>query len=180
MKDLVRFNDEVYYFSDKISTFSQSHVNFLTEQADKNNRSRCRLSTHSDADALMHEMFIMHKKGNYVPPHSHSNSDESLTLLSGEGAMLYFDDNVELEQIIYLNADIKKGINYVRTPTGQLHSLFIFSEHFLFKETVLGPFIRESMNEMTWASVENNSEGWDKFLQFSEQQFFQVKANYDC
>jgi len=171
MDSLDKFNDEVYYLSTEHSGINNEHFSFLSAQAQRNERKRCRICTHSHPDDVLHEMFILHCQGNYVPPHAHGNSDESLTLLKGEGAMFYYDTHGELLNIVYLNADPEKGHNYVRTPKGVFHSLYIMSDEFLFKEAVLGPFDRSNMVESDFAPKEGEDEKIAIFLSRCQQQF---------
>lgn len=175
---LTKFNAEVYYLTEKYCGINEQYFSFLSAQAKTNRRYRCRICTHNHPDDVLHEMFILHRKGNYVPPHAHSNSDESLTLIKGEGAMFYYDNNGKLLNIVYLNADSKKGSNYVRTPKGVFHSLYIISEEFLFKEVVLGPFKRSNMIEAHFAPQEDEDEKIAAFLKCCQQQLSRVEK-YD-
>ena len=178
IKQLIKENDEVFYLPENSTGINAQYWRFLSLQSAQNQRKRCRICTHKSADETLHEMFIMHRKGNYVPPHAHSNSDESLTLLKGEGAMFFYDQHGKLLQIIYLNADNNKGASYVRTPKNVFHSLFIISEEFLFKEVVLGPFQRSNMVEANFAPKENQPIEINDFLINCQQQLKQV-MNHD-
>lgn len=134
-----------------MSFLNQDIIEFLCRKADENPRRRCRLCLHDNADAPLHEMLIVHKKGNYIPPHKHLHSDESCYIVDGEGAMILFDDNGEVINCQFLNNDAKSGRNFQRTPVNTLHSLYVESEYFIFKETVLGPFDSKNYFEPGWA-----------------------------
>lgn len=177
-KELVKINDEVFYLPDEAASITDKHFLFLSEQAANNNRKRCRICTHQSAGAVLHEMFIMHSKGNYVPPHAHSNSDESLTLIKGEGAMFFYDEGGNVTRVIYLNVDENEGASYVRTPKGVFHSLYILSDEFLFKEAVLGPFERSNMVESTFAPKEDDVENVTAFLLNCQEELQRV-LKYD-
>jgi len=176
---LTKFNDEVYYLSGTLCGINEQYFSFLSTQAKLNERHRCRICIHSHPDDVLHEMFILHRKGNYVPPHAHSNSDESLTLIKGEGAMFYYDNNGELLNIVYLHADSNKGSNYVRTPKGVFHSLYIISDEFIFKEVVQGPFERTNMIAAHFAPKEGEDEKITEFLKCCQQQLNRVEK-HDC
>ena len=176
--ELIKINEEVFYLSDEAASITGQHFSFLSKQAAKNRRKRCRICTHQSADAVLHEMFIMHSKGNYVPPHAHMNSDESLTLIKGEGAMFLYDGCGNVTRVIYLNADVNKGVSYVRTPKGVFHSLFILSDEFLFKEAVLGPFERSNMIESVFAPKEDDIEKVNAFLLNCQEELQRV-LKYD-
>lgn len=179
MDNLIKFNDEVYYLPEQCTAVNEQHFLFLSAQARKNTRKRCRICTHISAEDILHEMFILHSKGNYIPPHAHSNSNESLTLFKGEGAMFYYDNSGRFLHFVYLHEDPKKGNNYVRTPKGVFHSLFIISDEFIFKETVLGPFKRSNMIESHYAPTEDKHEEVALFLERCQQQLNQA-GHYDC
>lgn len=165
--NIKKFNEEVYYGK----CADAQAVAFLKQKAIENTLRRCRLCTHNDPSDVLHEMFIVHMHGNYIPPHSHHNSAESTLVLEGEGVMCFYDENGKVIDTIYLNADIDKGQNYLRTPIGKIHSLFIFSEYMLFKECILGPFDPANMHMPEWAPQEGNRMQIEKFLKSSEQSF---------
>lgn len=172
---LHKVNDEVFYCDGHVKRVDQSLIDFLTDKAAVNQRRRCRICLHQDADSSLHEMLIMHSAGNYVPPHKHLKSEESSLILQGEGVMLYFGDDGQLQESIYLNADPNLGCNFVRAPANTIHSLYIHSDTFLFKETILGPFSRDNYLEPDWAAAEDDTEQVAAFMQESKQYFQQVK-----
>lgn len=172
---LIKENSEVYYTANKMKPVGRSDFEFLKAEALKNSRSRCRLCTHASPASTLHEMFILHTKDNYVPPHSHLNSDESVFVCEGEGAMIYFDADGAMSNTIYLSADTNKGFNYIRTPVGQIHSLYIHSSTLLFKETIGGPFNSANSVLPKWAPKEDDLKGVDTFMQNSEKLYLAVR-----
>ena len=108
-------------------------------------------------------MFIMHRYGNYVPVHKHLKSEESSLILNGEGALVCYEENGDIQEVIYLNSDATQGCNYLRIPVEQYHSIYIHSEVFCFKETIEGPFSREHYQEASWTPKEDDLEGVTDF-----------------
>lgn len=168
---MLKVNEEVFY-SHK---FDADDIAFLKGKARTNLRKRCRLCMHTSADDVLHEMFILHMRGNYVPPHSHQQSDESLTLIDGEGMLTLYNDCGDVTERIYLNSNSSFSHSYFRTRKGQIHSLFVFSEYFLFKEATLGPFEPSNMYMPEWSIAEGDVTNINKFLEESEQAFLQLR-----
>ena len=73
-----KINDEVLYSDGRFVELNSLDLSFLKAAALKNPRKRIRLCTHKDADAKVHEMFIIHTKDAYVRPHRHMSRVESL------------------------------------------------------------------------------------------------------
>lgn len=176
---LKRINEEVYYTESEYQSLGREAFDFLVETSSKNVRKRCRICTHPSPSAQMHEMFILHRKGNYVPVHLHLSSAESSLILEGEGALILYHSNGEVKDVIYLNSDTSKGYHFIRIPQRQLHSLYIESELFYFKETTCGPFERTNNVEATWTPKEHDTQGVNEFLNESRQLFQQAKLKHD-
>lgn len=168
-----KLNHEVYY-SDR---FGLEDIKFLKSRAESNVRKRCRLCLHNSEKDVLHEMFIVHMKGNYIPPHSHMNSDESIMVLEGEGMLVLYSKSGVADDYVYLNSDPHLGVSYYRVDTGQIHSLFVFSQYFLFKETTLGPFCRDNMYVPDWAVSESDVTGVNSKLNEDEKIFVQLAYN---
>ncbi len=174
--DLVKQNDEVYYPGRGSLRLTPEVTAFLKQQASKNPRRRCRLCFHASPDSPLHEMVIVHSRGNYIPPHLHTGSDESVTVLEGEAAIILFAPDGEVKETVYLNANPNLGANYIRLPKGQIHSLFVESELFVFKETILGPFDRNTNVEPEWGESETSTNlAW--VMREYQSYFNKAKAN---
>ena len=176
---LYKENEEVYYSRSPFRSLSAENVRFLKARAAENVRNRCRICTHASPQDKIHEMFILHRRGNYVPPHCHLHSDESALILEGEGAMLFFNGQGQISDTIYLNADPVLGVNYLRTPSGTMHSLFIASENLLFKETVGGPFLPGNSRTADWSVDESDLSRVADFLALSQQHFLAARENHN-
>jgi cupin fold WbuC family metalloprotein len=172
---LKRVNDEVFYYDAKFKRLDHKSFEFLLDKSSENKRRRCRICTHNAPDSNLHEMFIMHRYGNYVPVHKHLKSEESSLVLKGEGALICYEDNGDVADVIYLNADATQGCNYLRVPAEQYHSLYIHSDIFYFKETIEGPFSRENYQEATWTPKEDDTKGVSDFIANSLVLYRQAK-----
>ena len=78
MNKFKKINDEVFYTKDEITSINQQDIDFLKSNANKNNKKRIRICTHSDDQDKLHEMFIALSKSTYIRPHKHYNKSESL------------------------------------------------------------------------------------------------------
>jgi cupin fold WbuC family metalloprotein len=174
---LKKVNDEVFYCDSKFKQLNHKSFEFLLSRSSQNKRRRCRVCTHNEPNSNMHEMFIMHRHGNYVPIHKHLKSEESSLILKGEGALICYEDNGQVAEVIYLNSDVTKGCNYLRVPVGQYHSLYIESDVFYFKETIEGPFIRGNYQEANWTPQEADMKGVSDFIANSLRLYQQAKLH---
>ena len=131
------------YVNTKSFCLTQLDIAKLKKMAEKTKRERIRLCCHTHPDANVHEMFIVHKESCYVRPHFHRLNDETIHTLEGFADLIFFKNDGSIKNIIQLG-DIASGLNfYCKIPAGQIHTLIIRSEFFVFKEVTNGPFQKE-------------------------------------
>jgi cupin fold WbuC family metalloprotein len=140
----------IYYSQDKVFTLSGEMIEFLLLSAKNNEEGRqSRLCTHFGHDNLLHEMIIVHLKGNYIPPHKHINKVESFHIIQGKLAVVLFSSNGEIKEIVLLDAN--KGNLYYRLSESLFHTVVPLSEYIVFHEVTNGPFKKDEMVLPEWA-----------------------------
>jgi cupin fold WbuC family metalloprotein len=146
MSQLVEINEEVLYTKESAVRVSRADIDFIKTKSYSNKRKRIRLCAHKDADDSVHEMFIVHHSGNYVPPHNHFSKVESYHLLEGVLDVIVFDNDGLILDIIRLDEKSKEGYFYYRIPKGLYHMLIAISDIVIFHEITNGPFDQEAIN----------------------------------
>ena len=143
----------VFYTQDEIVIFTNEMKNFLISSAAKHCKKEARLCTHLSPENQLHEMIIVHSKGNYVPPHKHFNKVESFHLIDGQLAIVIFNEKGEIKQVIQLSD--KKDI-YYRLQKSMYHTVVPLSEYVVYHEVTDGPFLIDEKHEATWAPMKND------------------------
>lgn len=149
--DTRRESDEVVFATGDIVRISASDVGGLKQGALSNGRRRIRLCTHGCVDDLVHEMVIVHTSDTYVRPHRHEGKAESLHVLEGRAALVFFDDVGEITEVTELGDYASGSCFYVRLNKPVYHTLLMASDVFVFHETTQGPFLPEATFWAPWA-----------------------------
>ena len=145
----------VFYVKDEIVVFTDEMKSFLISRASKHLKREARLCTHLNPDSTLHEMIIVHSRGNYVPPHKHFNKVESFHLIEGELDIIIFCDRGEIKQVIHLSSE---NDIYYRLQKSLYHTVVPLSEYVIYHEVTNGPFLVEEKYEATWAPKKNDLE----------------------
>jgi cupin fold WbuC family metalloprotein len=122
------------------------------------------MCVHSNDDAEVHQMFIVHPGGAYVRPHKHNKKHESLLVLEGSADYLLFSEAGKLEDRVELS-DFQSGSSFFQiTPAGFYHSLIIKTRWLVFIEVTNGPFIRGESTFSPWSPEEGDIANVAEFL----------------
>ena len=143
----------VFYVKDEIVIFTDEMKDFLISRAAKHPKREARLCTHLSPSSTLHEMIIVHSRGNYVPPHKHFNKAESFHLIDGHLAIVIFFENGKIKQVIHLSD--KENI-YYRLQDSIYHTVVPLSEYVVYHEVTDGPFLVDEKYEATWAPKKND------------------------
>jgi len=163
-----KHNPEVVYTTDTLPLIGSNDVAFLKEEAAKNPRERMRICVHTGPEDVLHEMFILHKKGCYVRPHRHNSKAESLMVLEGEVDLFTFDDQGKILEVVPLASYGNSKPFFYRMQKPTYHSLLIKSENLVFLETTSGPFTAEGSTFPAWAPANDDLEGQKVFMKKME------------
>ncbi len=143
----IKESDEVYYTEDHVFTLTRDMLVFLVSTASNNARKQSRLCAHFDSSSSLHEMIIVHHKGNFIPPHKHLKKVESFHMIRGELAVVIFSEDGKISHVIYLSE--KKDV-YYRLRENVFHTVVPLSEYVIFHEVTNGPFIKGDMITSPW------------------------------
>ena len=144
----------VFYVKDSIVIFTEEMKLFLKSCAAQNDKREARLCTHLSPESTLHEMIIVHRKGNYVPPHRHYNKVESFHIMEGKLAIVIFNNDGSIIKAIHLSRD---GDIYYKLQEPMYHSIIPLTDYVIYHEITDGPFILDDKDEAKWAPRKENS-----------------------
>ena len=155
-------NSQAKRISEEVITACISNVDVsyktirdLVEISKTTSRGRVRLCAHETVNESVHEMFIVHPKGAYIPPHKHLEKSESILVLDGEVEYFTFSDDGVVNQRISMG-DYRSGKSFFfRLQKPLFHSMLVVSETLTFLEITKGPFNSDDTVEATWAPDKN-------------------------
>ena len=157
--DFLEINEEILYTKDSVTKVDRSDIDFLKVKANTNKRKRTRLCVHPGSQDSLHEMLIVHQKGNYIPPHKHPGKSESYHIIEGALQVVIFNDDGSILDILKLDSSItEKCFIYYRLSKSLYHTVIPLSGNVVFHETTNGPFYREDMIFPEWAPTEDESD----------------------
>jgi cupin fold WbuC family metalloprotein len=143
---------------------SRDTISELSTIAKKTSRGRVRLCAHRDTNEIVHEMFIVHPRGAYIPPHKHLAKSESILVIEGETEYFTFYDDGPVKQRISMG-DYRSGKSFFfRLQEPLFHSMLILSETLTFLEITKGPFNPSDTVEASWAPNKNCEPEVGQFL----------------
>ncbi len=157
--------EEVIFSKEKLVTIDKNKVIFLKQKAMKNRRTRIRLCAHLSIKDPVHEMIIVHVKGNYILPHKHINKSESFYVIEGTAELFFFDDKGNITKVVSLGEYNTGEIFYYRSVGVVYHTLVVTSDTFIIHETTKGPFVRTETVFAKWAPPENDIEAGGKYME---------------
>ena len=163
-KQAIRESDEVLTSRIPNVELDARTVTDLISLAEGTSRGRVRLCAHRDNDEHIHEMFIVHPQGAYIPPHKHLGKSESLFVLSGATDYFIFSDNGCIDRKIPMG-DYQSGkCFFFRLQEPLFHSMFIRSKTLIFLEITKGPFYSQDTIVAPWAPEIDKHEDITAFL----------------
>ena len=174
--NLKEISEEIFHDQEDIVLVDREKIEFLKRKAINNRRKRARLCAHKDTDDPVHEMIIVHARGNYIPPHKHINKSESFHLIEGSVDLVFFDDEGEIIRVLSMGSDASGKIFYYRIPESVYHSLIVTSDVVVFHEVTKGPFIRSETIFGAWAPHENDAEAAKIYMKHLRERLEEVKS----
>ena len=102
--------------------------------------------------------FSFTMQDSYMQPHLHPGDEkiEEIYLIQGKIAVLFFDDQGALTEVVLLEKD---GIEGVKVPAFTWHTYAMLSESAITYETMMGRYDPKTWKEFAeWAPPENSSE----------------------
>ncbi len=149
-------NSNAIFKSENISIINRSDISILEEKAKESDLQRFRYCLHEDHSSLIQEMVIAFTSKSYCRPHKHPNNiTESYHIYSGELLVLFFNEEGEIIQKVYLN----KETPILRMNSSVYHMPIALTEVAVYHETITGPFHKDRNVEYAqWAPCETDKD----------------------
>ncbi len=157
-------NEEVLYSTESVTRLNRTDIELLKGLASKNQRKRIRLCLHPNTDDHLHEMIIIHSKGDYVRPHKHVGKSESFHVVEGGWRVCFFEDDGRVKDVITMGPPGREEIFCYRLSESWFHTIIPITEMVVFHETTNGPFLREETVFASWAPREDDSEAQKNYI----------------
>ena len=164
--------NEVEYVKKDIVLLNNNLTSKLIKEASQNSRKRKRICAHKNNSQKIHEMFIVHEKGNYVRPHMHKYKTESMLILEGIIDFIIFNKNGNVKKVFRMGNYSSKLPFYTSLQKDFFHSYVIRSKKLLFLEITSGPFIQNNTIFSKWSPDEIEIK---KGLEFLKQKIHEFK-----
>ncbi len=133
----------------------QSLLDAVSLEASRSPRRRQNRNFHDGEAALAHRLLNAIEPGSYLIPHRHldPNKDETMVVLRGRLAVVFFDDDGNVQQAAVL-APVS-GICGVNIPYSVYHTVLALDPGTVMLETKAGPYRPLSEDERApWAPAE--------------------------
>lgn len=136
----------------------------VTAQAKENARLRMNYNFHETMDAPVHRMLNALEPGTYLPPHRHSDKEETYLVLRGRLMAFFYDEEGNVTEKICLNP--LEGRYGLEIPPRTWHSIIALESGTVIFEIKKGPYQPLSPEDMaTWAPAPDDVEGIKAFVE---------------
>lgn len=136
----------------------------VTAQAKENDRLRMNYNFHETMDAPVHRMLNALEPGTYLPPHRHSDKEETYLVLRGRLMAFFYDEEGNVTEKICLNP--LEGRYGLEIPPRTWHSIIALESGTVIFEIKKGPYQPLSPEDMaTWAPAPDDVEGVKAFVE---------------
>ena len=102
---------------------SEELLDGVTRAAQENSRLRMNYNFHESLDAPIHRLLNALEPGTYLPPHRHSDKEETYVVLRGSLWTFFYDDSGNVTEKVCLNP--AAGTYGVEIPAGTWHSIVV-------------------------------------------------------
>lgn len=140
---LIRVSEEAFFTTDKPAVVGPDEIAQLKALVNSTARKRIRICTHPNVSDRHHEMFIAYTRDTNMKPNKHLAKDETVTVLEGEGDLIFYNDTGDVLQIIPLGPYGSGRAFYARIPADTWHAIVASSDILVMHEATPGPYIRE-------------------------------------
>ena len=136
----------------------------VTAQAKESARLRMNYNFHETMDAPVHRMLNALEPGTYLPPHRHSDKEETYLVLRGRLMAFFYDEEGNVTEKICLNP--LEGRYGLEIPPRTWHSIIALESGTVIFEIKKGPYQPLSPEDMaTWAPAPDDVEGVKAFVE---------------
>lgn len=149
---------------EKIKIVDSFFLEKLSHEADISPRKRKNFNFHETSEDLMQRMLNALHPETYIRPHKHENPDkrEGFILLSGEMALIIFDDYGLIKKVIHFDL---KNIFIVEIPPSTWHALVALKENTVYYEIKDGPYSLDNDKQFASWSPDESASDAKKYLE---------------
>ena len=185
-------SDDLFWLKDspclqnEVIILNEAHIPLLSEQEIMDGLSGARNSTRFRYPMILHNQgdefnqvvnFIL--SASYMQPHLHPGEEkiEKIYLIQGRVAMLFFDDQGAVTDIVLLEKGQKE---IVEIPAFSWHTYLILSEYAITYETMMGKYDPRDWKEFAdWAPSENSPVSL-AYLNFLKEEVLKMLESKEC
>ena len=110
----------------------------VTSQAKENSRLRMNYNFHASMDAPIHRLLNALEPGTYLPPHRHTDKEETYLVLRGSLLAFFYDDAGNVTDKVCLNPS--EGKYGLEIPSNTWHSIIALESGTVIFEIKKGPY----------------------------------------
>lgn len=134
----------------------------VTSRAIENSRLRMNYNFHTSMDEPIHRMLNALEPGTYLPPHRHSDKEETYLVLRGSLWVFFYDELGNVTEKARLNPS--EGNYGLEIPPGTWHSIIVLESGTVIFELKKGPYQPLSPEDVaSWAPASSDIEGAEAF-----------------
>lgn len=136
----------------------------VTAQAKENPRLRMNYNFHATMDAPIHRLLNALEPGTYLPPHRHTDKDETYLVLRGRLMAFFYDEDGNVTEKVCLNPI--EGKYGLEIPPCTWHSIIALESGTIIFEVKKGPYQPLLSEDIAaWAPASSDEEGIKVFMQ---------------
>ena len=135
----------------------------VTSRAKENSRLRMNYNFHASMDAPIHRLLNALEPGTYLPPHRHTDKEETYLVLRGSLLAFFYDDAGNVTDKVCLNPS--EGKYGLEIPSNTWHSIIALESGTVIFEIKKGPYQPLPSEDLaSWAPQASDVEGIKAFM----------------
>lgn len=135
----------------------------VTAQAKENPRLRMNYNFHATMDAPIHRLLNALEPGTYLPPHRHTDKEETYLVLRGRLSAFFYDEEGNVTEKVCLNPS--EGKYGLEIPPCTWHSIIALESGTVIFEIKKGPYQPLPPEDFApWAPASSDEEGAKAFM----------------
>lgn len=166
--------EEVSFNQDAIVKIDDNTINELKTRAAKNVSGKYRFCLQHSPQDLLHEMFIVRRKGDYGRPDKHLHTTESHTIIDGAMLVVLFEDDGQIREVFKLS---RACFHTYRIDTNIYHMQIPLTEQVVYYEIKSGPFTGDTNIFPKWAPEAKDKKKVAAFMKELEEEIGKFKRS---
>lgn len=138
-------------------------LDIVTAQAKESPRLRMNHNFHTAMDAPIHRLLNALEPGTYLPPHRHTDKEETYLVLRGSLLAFFYDEAGNVTEKVCLHPS--EGKYGLEIPPGTWHSIIALESGTVIFEIKKGPYRPLPPEDLaSWAPSSSDEEGIKAFM----------------